>query len=95
MTKHTPGPWEQRFNIPALMLLLLGLTACATAVTSVSEDHVTISYDMILDSDEKLMALALKECRRYGKVARFESKTAGEGLGGGYAHYSCVLSESN
>ena len=74
-----------------LVLLCVGaLTACATAVSSVSQDHVSIRYDRILDSDDKLQRIANAECAAFGRRAEFESKTKGEGLGLGYAHFACV-----
>ncbi len=68
----------------------LALYACATAVSSVSQDHVSIRYDVLLDSREKLQILADKECAGFGRRAIFQKITKGEGLGRGYAHYACV-----
>ena len=76
----------------------LALYACATAVSSVSQDHVSIRYDVLLDSREKLQILADKECAGlvvrttagFGRRAIFQKTTKGEGLGLGYAHYACV-----
>ena len=75
---------------PFLAILFLALAACATAVSSVSKDHVSIRYDLILDTDEKLQALADEQCATFKRGALFQRKTKGEGIGLGYAHFACV-----
>ena len=67
------------------------LHACATVVSSVSQDHVSIRNSKTFFWTAARSKLAAKECARFGRRAIFQKITNGEGLFGvGYAHYACV-----
>ena len=80
---------KHAFKIAGLAAAL-AVSGCATAVTSVSRDHVSIRFDAILDSAESLQRLADAQCAEYGRSAMFDRRTDGPGLGAGTAHYSCI-----
>ena len=72
------------------LLISVGLGACAQAGLSVTEFKVSIRYDVNLDSDEKLQALADEECASLGREAVFRRSTRIKGGDLRYAHFTCI-----
>ncbi len=74
------------------LLITVGFGACTLADLSVTEFHVSIRYDVNLDSDEKVQALADEQCASFGRKAVFRRSTKVEGPSSDlrYAHFSCT-----
>ena len=77
-------------RLSLVLALALMSASCAKAIVSTNKDHVTIKYDVLLDTIERIQPDADRECAEYGKKAIYRKSTMAEGIGAKYAQFDCV-----